>query len=180
MEPGSDKFVLTYNLGISSDTSTRVLERLRSETEARLKEGGDACFVFSIGTNDSIWFIDESKYWVELDEFKNNLQSIIDTAKKFSSKILFLGNYPVDEGKTLPTYTWDKTIRSHNEDIEQYEQATKEIASKNDIPFIDVFNLFTEDEVREYLTSDGVHPNDKGHEKLAELVYGFVKGEGWV
>jgi lysophospholipase L1-like esterase len=180
MQPGSDKFILTYNLGVSSDTSASVLERLQRETEARLKEGGEACFVFSIGTNDSIWLINENKFWVEIDKFKSNLQAIINIAKKFSSKIVFLGNYPVDEDKTLPTYTSDETIRSHNEDIERYEQAAQEITSVNDIHFINVYNLFTPDAAKQYLFNDGVHPNDAGHEKLAELVYGFMKVEGWL
>jgi lysophospholipase L1-like esterase len=82
IESDLEKFYLTYNLGISSDTSERLLERFDSELAARMLEEGQPRFVFSIGTNDSIWLVDEDKHCVELEEFKSNIHAIIEKSRK--------------------------------------------------------------------------------------------------
>jgi lysophospholipase L1-like esterase len=156
------QFNMVYNCGISSDTSGRLLDRFKFDVDARMLEGSDGlpCFVFSIGTNDSIRDVATIELWVGENDFRQNIKELIKQAKEYSPNIVFLGNLPVDETKTNP-YTWDDEIMSFNSDIESYESITKQVCIEDGVDFIEVFSSVAVEEMVGMLSDDGLHPNDK-------------------
>lgn len=163
---------MVYNCGISSDTTRQLLSRFKTDTDNRLLEGsdGDPIFIFCIGTNDCIKDTKTGDYWVSEHEYKANLHELINQAEEYSSNIVFLGNLGVDESKTHP-YARDPDSETFNDDIEVYEKITAEVCVEHGLDFIDVYGQNKGEDITRYLSSDGLHENDEGHEYLANLVY---------
>ena len=160
-------YCLVYNLGISGDTTTDVLERFEFELKMRLQD--ETVVVFAIGINDSAFLNDKQTNYVSFEQFKTNLQSLIVLAQKFTSKIVFVGLSHVDEAKTAPVI-WDTSKSYKNKYIQQYDASIKHFAQQNSLLFIDVFNKLSRTNYKS-LTNDGLHPNAKGH----KIIFGLVK-----
>jgi lysophospholipase L1-like esterase len=166
---------IVYNMGVSSDTAQLVLNRFKSEVDARLLEGTDGVpiFIFSIGTNDCIKDTTSGKFWTDPDDYKANVRKLIVAAKDYSERIVFLGNLGVDESKTH-SYAWDPDSETSNSDIEMYEGLTREVCDAEGVGFIEVYSLHTGDDMVKYLSPDGLHENNAGHEFLSELAWGYI------
>ncbi|MDZ4247764.1 MAG: GDSL-type esterase/lipase family protein [Patescibacteria group bacterium] len=173
------KFYLTYNLGISSDTSEQLLQRFDADVASHMHEEGELMFVFSIGTNDSTRNAKDNKLWVEPKDFENNVRKLLQKAKRHSDKMLFLGNMPVDESKTQP-YVFDPTITSSNEDIQAYEKIAMEVCRKENVDCLPVFSQVAAIDYQKLLIFDGLHPNDDGHALLADLVWKHIEEKKWL
>lgn len=171
---------MVYNCGISSDTSERLLVRFKTDTDNRLLEGsdGEPIFIFSIGTNDCIKDTTTGNFWVPPDKFEVNIKTLIDQARSYSGRIVFLGNLGVDETKTHP-YAWDLDSETFNSDIEEYEKLTAKICLEQGIGFIDVYSMTKKSDTLKLLSDDGLHENDEGHEYLSKLAWSYIEKE-WV
>ena len=167
-----DFYCLIYNLGISGNDTENLLKRFEFETEQRLKEGEETIFIFAIGINDTQFLHSENSLKVGPKKFKENIQKLIELARKISSKIIFIGLTPVDESKTTPI-PWNTDKSYKNEYIEEYDEIIKSVCEKNKILFIDVFKMFKKLNYRNLL-EDGLHPNSEGHEKIFEVVKNFL------
>ena len=122
-------YCLCYNLGISGNDSNDLLERFEFETKQRLEESEDIIIIFAIGINDSQFIRNENKHKTPIEKFKENIQSLINIAKKFTSKIVFVGLTPVDETRTTPI-PWNTKICYKNEYIKKYDEIIKTICEK--------------------------------------------------
>lgn len=153
-----------YNLGISGDITDDVLKRFVVETSAREPE----LIIFSIGINDAQWLIAEKHIRVALEKFEENIKELISKARNYNFSIAFVGFNPVEEEKTSPI-PWRTNITYKNENIEKYNNKLGEICEKENIKFI---NLYSEMVKMDYkkLLHDGLHPNAKGHEWIAQKV----------
>ncbi len=176
IQSGIEKFILLYNLGISSDTSERVLARMQLEISARALEEGDFAFLVSLGTNDSTWLRHEQRYRIELEQFTRNMTDIVTVAKQYSDQIALIGSTGVDETKTRP-YSWDASVESSNVDIQRYDKASEGVAAQTGVAFIPIFDAFMANDPVSMLL-DGVHPNDRGHEFLANRIWPTVSN--WI
>jgi len=162
-----DKFYyLVENLGISGDTSKGVLERFESETKVRTR-GKDDIIIVSIGINDSQWLNNENKWRVSQEEFKNNIQEIINLAKKYTDKLILIG---LNKSKDVDPIPWAPEKSYKNERIEIFDKIIKEKSQENNIHFINVLDLITEENLE-----DGLHPNTQGHKKIFERVKNFIE-----
>ncbi len=179
MESKLSKFFLTYNLGVSSDTSESLLKRFDGEVLARMIEEGEPIIIFSIGTNDSVRYTDTHEAWVSEDIFAKNIEELIKRAVRYTSRILFLGSIPVNEAKTNP-YLNDSTIESNNADIKKYDNIIAEKCQKSGVEFIPIFKSLVKTSFAEMLYEDGVHPNETGHAFLAAKVWEYINAEGWL
>jgi len=119
IELGRDFEIDVYNLGVSGDKTPDLLERFESETKARVEEGEEVILIFAIGINDSYFIHSKNTLMTPLEEFKVNIQELIDRAQKISSKIIFVGLTPVDEPKTTPI-PWNTDKSYTNENIKKY------------------------------------------------------------
>ena len=171
-----DLYYMVYNLGISGDTSQDILERFSFETEQRIKlqdEREDILFIFSVDVNDSIFNNKTKEYKVPLEIYKKNISKIIQQAKKYTNKIVFVNNSPVDESKVDPI-PWLADCSYLSAAVEQYDQACTAICKKNAIPFIDVYTPFKKQRNYQRLLLDGVHPTTEGHKFIFEVVKDFL------
>lgn len=171
-----DSYYLVYNLGVSGDTTEDLLERLGFETKQRLDEEEEAVFIFAIGENDSA-FINKRKrhqrHQVEPKDFERNVLKLIRLARKYASKIVFVGLVPVDDAKVDPV-PWRPEISYRNEYISAYNRILKAVCRKRKIPFVDVFDELAKEDYK-HLLEDGAHPNSRGHRKIFESVKSFLE-----
>jgi len=157
-----------YNLGVSGDTAEDLLERFEFETKQRSKENEETIFIFAIGVNDSQFIHSQNGLRFSPQKFQDNIQKLVKIAKKFSSKIIFVGLFPVDESKTNPT-PWNKDKSYKNKDVQKNNEIIKTICKENDINFVEIYDRLTKVNYKSLL-EDGLHPNSKGHEKIFEIV----------
>jgi len=167
-----DFYCLVYNVGVSGDKSTDVLNRFEFETKARMKEEEEAVFIFAVGMNDSQFLRNENCFRTRPEEFRRNIKKLIVLARKFSDKIYFLGLTPVDEKITTPI-PWNINKTYKNEYVKKFNNIIKSVCKREKINFIEMFDKFMKMNYQELL-EDGLHPNSKGHQIIFEVVKDYL------
>lgn len=165
-------YCMLYNLGVSGNTTEDLLERFEFETKQRLGDEAETIFIFAIGINDSQFVHSKNSLRTSRQEFRGNIQKLMDLAKKYSSKTVFVGPFPADEAKTIPV-SWNKDKSYKNEYIKEYEEIIKSVCAENKIDFIEVFDKWMKMDYKKLL-EDGLHPNSEGHEKIFETVKDYL------
>lgn len=137
------------NAGLSGETSAGGLRRV----DWVLQQGVDI-FVLELGGNDGL-------RGLNLKQTKANLQGIIDKVDaKFPQALIVLAGMEVP-----PNLGADYTL--------EFRQMYVELAQQNDVLFIP-FILEGVGGVPELNLADQIHPNQKGHKKVAEHVWGYL------
>lgn len=117
-----------------------------------------------------------------LENFKGELDAFI----KHTLSQKYNGRQPVQLAIVSPIAFEDLSQRydvpngeRENENLEMYARAMKEVAEKDSVLFVDVFNPTKEwyREIEEPLTIDGFQLNDEGYKKFAVLLANTVFGE---
>ena len=163
---GSD-YLTFFNMSISGDFSKNVLDRLGNELQARVWPGEDQVIIFAVGINDSI--VVSGKNAVTEAEFKQNISSILNIAKTYSSKVLFVGFTPVVDELVQPV-SWDESISYSNSRIEVFNGIIWSVCERRHFNFVDVYDVFKRNKDPQSLFDDGVHPNAEGHELIFKTV----------
>ena len=132
-----DLYIETYNLGVSGDNITDLLQRFEVESKAREPK----LIIIAIGTNDSQYINEKGNYQIRPKDFELKLKKLIELSRKFTNKLILLTPNKVDESKTTPVL-WDNTKYYDNESIQIYRKIIIQSCKKNDILVIDVFNYF--------------------------------------
>lgn len=169
---GSEPFV--YNLSIHSQTTNGLLDRMENETKPRFfrEWTGDNIVIFAVGLNDSAYVQSQKGNWVDFNEYRANIKKLIDSAGKFSKKIVFIGLYPIDESKMNPMpYDLDKSYL--NDDIKKYDRVLENAAKENSAGYIPIFDKFEAVDYKNLL-HDGAHPNPAGHELIFKTVRDYL------
>lgn len=153
-----------FNLGVSGNSSDDVLARFENETKARATE--EIAFVVAIGVNDArtkagVNYSDPNRY-------KQNLSEILRLAKQHSSKILFVGLTPCVEERSNPV-SWGDTGYTNGR-IKEFDDALRQFCEEEQVLFVEVFEPFAKAEAETELLPDSLHPNDEGHQLVADLV----------
>ena len=154
----SDEEFIVSNRAVDGDTTRGLLKYF--ETDCKAVEPD--IIIFDMGTNDSMRI--KNNLNVPIEEFQSNLKKLIEKAKKFSNKIIFIGITKVDESKTMPV-PWGDGLFYDNEIALRYDSIIKKICKENNILFIEMFDLLNEKDLE-----DGIHPTSKGHEKMFQRV----------
>lgn len=155
-----------FNLGVSADTSREILARAEAEVLARTRRNILPIVIVQVGINDS--YSDGRTVAVPPDEYKDNLGAIIEKLKTMSAKIIFVGLSACDEAKTMPVVWGEYYYTNHN--IKAYENRMRTVAEKQGIAFIPVFEPFLQATTSGELLADGLHPNNKGHQVIFDIV----------
>lgn len=155
-----------FNLGISADTSRSVLARAESEIKARTRHNILPIVIVQIGINDSC--AEPSGNMVPIEEYKANLEKVVEALQPISSKLIFVGLSACDEAKTMPV-SWGEYYYS-NKSIKMYEDQMKAVAEAENISFVPVFEEFDKAMQARELLADGLHPNNQGHEAIFNIV----------
>ena len=113
--------------------------------------------VIKLGTNDS-----KPQNWQYASEFKQDLLQMIKALGK--AKIFLCTPIPAFKP------SWDINDSVIVNGIIPFQ---KEVARKNGLQLIDLHTLMANDE--ELVQPDGIHPNEKGVAKMAEIIAGAIK-----
>lgn len=147
-----DSLGLNYtvvNAGLSGETSAGGLRRV----DWVLQQGVDI-FVLELGGNDGL-------RGLNLQQTKANLQGIVDKVKaKYPQSLIVLAGMEVP-----PNLGADYTL--------EFREMYVELAQENDVLFIP-FILEGVGGVSELNLPDQIHPNEKGHRKVAQHVWGYL------
>ena len=155
---------ILYNLGISANSSTEVVQRLLSEATLRKPD----LIIVQIGINDT-WRDENIKSPTKtpLGQFRENIIEIINDAKSLGD-VLVVSIFPIDETKTTPIGWMNRYYLL--EDAKQYSQTTKEICQETATSYLDILNDWLKGDYRKYLAPDGLHANPEGHRYTFEAV----------
>lgn len=150
-----------YGLGIPGETTEGLLKRI----DVELKPRNPNTIIIAIGVNDTIYVKSKNKENVSIESFINNIKKIIEIAKKYTNNILVLGLTKVIEKLTTPIL-WNDDEIYFNNTIKKYDKALEEFCNINNIEYIKMFDLLEDED----FSNDGIHPNEKGHEKIYEVI----------
>ncbi len=156
-----------FNLAVSGDSSSDVLRRMREEISHRQWPSEELMIIVSVGTNDSM--IHHGKEHVAVSTYEQNLRDIVQAAKGFTPKVVFVELPPCDEARTTPVSWGD--YHYTNARIRQYNEVMRMVADECGVEMVDIYDAFQARRRQAELLFDGLHPNDEGH----ELIYGAVK-----
>ena len=167
-----------YNLGVPADTSAEVLSRLDLEIQARRRPMQPSTLVLlSIGMNDSRAIETPENYVSTPDAFGSRISELLRRVSQSSAASAVVGFSPVNERLTTPKLQPRTGRRSYftNSRIEKFESVLCERALSAGMSAIPVFRAATEVGWDAKLCADGLHPNDEGHQFIADLVLPWVR-----
>lgn len=169
MNKNQDFSVEVYNIGISGDTVQGILDRIENETNARRLYDDQDMIIIACGINDSILI--DNKAQEDIYEFQEKLELLAEKALSLSDKVYFIGLTAVDEELSDP-WTFSSSGKQYkNNRINLFEDTIKQVAINKDIQFIPIHDSFLEKlSDGTHLLSDGLHPNDLGHEFIYQKV----------
>lgn len=119
-----EKYVSVFNLGISGERSCDLIKRFNVEFDTRQQDG--MATIFAIGINDSARNIKTDKNWCDINDYKNNLQQMINQAK-IQGGVVLLGLTAVDESKLTPI-PWFSEYSHHQSDRDRYDNVSQRIS----------------------------------------------------
>ena len=164
---GSSDKIQVINLGIGGDTSTGVLSRFDDETVPRISAKWSLVIVIAIGTNDSR--MKDGVIETLPDQFRNNLTTIIEKARRYTQDILLVDLPPMADDVVQfgeKQYT--------NERIAEYAQIVKGVAKEEGLAFADLGEKFVKTDANLFY-EDSLHPSDAGHEIIMEIVSNWLE-----
>lgn len=160
---------VVYNLGIPGDSSSGLVKRFETECRARVDNtwpGSKFVILIGVGMNDICYAKTSDNPKTKPVLFKKNILKLIKLAKKYTKDVVFVGITPVDEKSTMP---WEGMYYS-NEMIKEYNSLILNCCKKEGVLFVDLFGKMPR--YRELLV-DGIHPNEKGYEKMYKVIKKF-------
>ena len=172
-----DFHTLVYNLGISGNDTDALVERFLPEAQQRLRETEEeAVVLFAIGINDSQYIQSQKTNRVPLDRFEQNLRVLMEQSRRIARQTLFLEITPVDESRTAPVL-WNPDKFYTHEHIQKYNRVLRSLCFEYEIPLVELYQGFLKQGHVDLLW-DGLHPNTRGHQWIAQRVEEFLFGRG--
>lgn len=166
--PGYDTTEV-FNLGVSGDTAQGILGRIESETSTRRWENDPVTIVLAVGINDSRKR--DNKAIMDVYKFQETLEELFQKASEVADHVLIVGLSAVNESQTNPWPFSSGTSGWGNNRINLFEDTLKQCAEHAKLPFVPVHDEFLAHmKAGEQLLADGLHPNDAGHQFIAEIV----------
>lgn len=142
--------IKVINAGISGSTSASAKSRLEWQLKSQPQ-----LIVLSLGANDGLRGLSTTN-------LSNNLAAAIELAKKENVKIILTGmQMPTNYGKDYQ---------------ENFAAVFGNLAKKYKIPLMP-FLLDGVATLKEFNQADGIHPNEKGHEIIANKLLPYIEKE---
>lgn len=159
-----------FNLGLKGDLIKDTHKRYLSEA---LNRNSHVVIIFT-GTNDVRYDTKNGKRYQLNPDYIPDWEVFVKDLKIAKHKTIILGPTRVCEehGPMVITDNWH--ISFYNKDIELYNKQLKYLCDDNDVEFLELFNIFNDGNIEEY-SNDCVHPNDKGYDLLAQVIYQELK-----
>jgi len=125
--------------------------------------------IINFGLNDA--YQDEGihgKARISLIKYRDNIEFFIKKIKEQGGEVILLTPNPLGS----------KYEQFRITQVEQYANCVRAIAREQEVPLVDSWELFNEHASEtnvagniDFLYLDGIHPNDLGHELIAEALY---------
>ncbi|WP_454045307.1 SGNH/GDSL hydrolase family protein [Chryseobacterium sp. Marseille-Q8038] len=167
-EGNGDELIL-FNLGIGGETTEGLLKRIPHELDARNSPDGNVVFL-SYGANDLA--VKEGIQMVNPEKFRSNIKKAVEHARRFSNEIYLVSILPFSQ--KIDGVMVSSGKKRINEDVVAYNQILKNIAAEDSLTYIDFYSAFLDDK-EILLSSDGVHPNEKGYGMMAEIAIPIIE-----
>ena len=164
------KEVSVFNLGIPSETTRELVNRIESEIKARISQEKSSVFLF-YGANDLAR--KNNQYQIPLEEYVSNIEKAVKIAKKFNSEVFLISILPISE-KINEVISGSGKIRS-NADIVAYNAELKILAKKLGAVYVDLYDLF--EDKKGLISEDGLHPTGKGYRLIADILKEYIDGD---
>ena len=113
-------------------------EKMKNWIKTLSSKKQDTVLVFSCGLHDIVRTSDSVDCQVGEEDYRNNLQEIIDIGKNIFSQIVFCSSIPIDDerhnGMSVDWYRY-------NNDICRYNEIAMNVCVENNIGVIDLYGL---------------------------------------
>lgn len=152
-----------YNLGIGGETSRGLVLRIRPELAARHSAAWPAIIIIGIGKNDSR--LRDGVPEVPIDEYEQNLRSIITAAREVTSKIILVGIGPCAEAEIA-----FKDLAYTRQRLAEYNAVMTKVADELGIVKVEVYELLLNSPASVFYR-DQLHLSDQGY----RMVYDVIK-----
>lgn len=161
-------YIRLYNLGIPGEATDTAVKRFLPELNARGRRDEEYIFIIAFGANDACFIPSRQELNVTIDDFTKNIQQMVTYAKECSQKIILLNITPVIDELTINPVGKDRS--RHNQRYQEYNEQLAQIAKDHNLVFIDMNSAFASRDYQKLLCADGLHPNDKGHQLMFDLI----------
>jgi lysophospholipase L1-like esterase len=165
--------------GISGEKTNEALNRLERDVIEKFP------FYVTImyGTNDAYIDIYLNKNnttpKIPLQDYKKNLHVMVRKLKEKGIKPILMTPIPMGKfwGADIGIYGCNDT----NFKLEEYAEAVRRVAAKENVPLVDHFNQWLKwknrgKDIDTWMT-DGIHPNPKGHRLIAAAIFKALNKE---
>ncbi len=143
-----------FNMSIPGQCSTDIAKRFMVELKNRFNTEDEFKLLFAFGIKDALIL---NKGFSHLKIFEKNVLKIIHISQKFTKDILFLGLLDID---------LEKRDMYKQANIEAIDSLLKQLCEENGVTYINMKNIVNLEEL-----TDGLHPNNMGHAKIAEYIH---------
>ena len=162
------------NLSIPGDTTRGLLARFLPETKVRLRPDetrDDYTLILAMGTNDAR--IDQANTVrnVPIEEYMQNMYTILDQAEPYFCRTLIIGLPTVDEQRTAP---FKLENYYYNSNLALYNSALAGVAAARGLDFVDLHTTWQHLDTSG-LFYDGLHPNTEGHARIFEQIWPYIR-----
>lgn len=173
--------VKVINAGISGNTTEDAKKRFKTGVLANNPD----YVIIQFGINDSTIDFDagKTKPKVSRKRYIDNLKYFISILRSKNIKVILMTpnplRWPPGAIEHFEKSPYDvNNPKGLNIILRDYAQSVRTIAKNTNTHFIDIFRHFETMEVQnknllEYIP-DGIHPNDTGHEMIADLLYNML------
>ncbi|MBN2639408.1 MAG: hypothetical protein JXR65_10045 [Bacteroidales bacterium] len=167
------------NAGIGGNNTVDLLARIDKDV---LEKSPDIAIIM-IGTNDML----NSKKWVSLKEYKQNLDSIVGILKENKIQVVLCSPPPVDTAYLFERHNRNLFSEEPNIKLDSITHFMKRFSIKEDVCFVDINSKFKSMNIPTHnldnyiqnemnsKVSDGVHPTSAGYSLIAETIFSVLQ-----
>jgi len=180
--------VRAINSGVGGNSTQRAVARFERDVLAHNPD----VVIIQFGINDSaidVWKDPPAtEPRVSVERYTANLRYFVQTLKKRQSQVILMTpnalawTDKLREMYGTPPYVPDDKD-GFNVLLKEYAERTRAVATEENVPLIDVYNLFQqygkgEGQKISGLLLDGMHPNTLGHRKVADAILTELRRSG--
>lgn len=170
--------ITVVNAGVGSNTTSLALQRFQTDV---LNQSPDLVII-QFGLNDSMVdvFDEETEPRVSLEDYEENLNYFIETLCAAKIQTILMTPNPLRWTTALLNIYGEYPYDPNDErglcvTLIDYVEAVREIAVKQRVALVDVYNAFEGSGDVEALLLDGMHPNSKGHAVISSRIFSLLQ-----
>jgi lysophospholipase L1-like esterase len=163
--------VEAVNAGVGGNNTVQGLKRMKAD----VLDKKPAIVVIFFGTNDCRPS-DESAH-VPVEQYQKNLEQMIDQSQKIGAKVIVCTPPPINPEPYFKRHKKEKIEAEGGLEkvLAKYRAAAIAAAETKKATVVDLNQLFGKQKQEEWLSTDGVHPSEKGKAMIATYVGEAIK-----